>query len=208
MHNEFNFSVDRGRVINSINSYWKLPSPEILEDSFNRLLKELRVLSKPMAVFKFLEKPGDYNFNFLEKCSFMFFCVLTLGDSSTNRVEELFNQGKMFDGILLDAMASVLMFEYINQLQERIVLEARNRNMGLTCRICPGDGEIPIEYQGNILDRIGDTKKFGIHISNGHLLNPAKSMSFVYGADSGIDIKDGGSGCGECLNKYCSMRKS
>lgn len=207
LYSNFNYKIDRDRVLNSVGSYWKLPPRNEAERVYDYLFDELFNLKDTRALVNITKKPREYNFNFLRECTDIFLCGLTVGDESTRRVDEFFNRGMLLEGVMMDAMASMLLFECVGELQEHLSKEAVSRGMGLTCRICPGDGEIPIELQGDILSRIGDTKAQGIYIQNGYVLNPAKSMTFVYGAGDKIKTNLEENSCSSCFNKYCSMRK-
>jgi hypothetical protein len=204
---DFEYKVDKRRVINSVASYYDLPPSEIVDRRFKKLNKDLYDLIEAKGIFRLDEKPLSYNFEVLEECDHIFFCAITLGDNSTKRVDELFNSGEIFDAVLLDSMASMLLFEYTRQLYYEILIKAREKKVGLTCRVSPGDGEIPLEYQRDILSRIGDAKKHGIFIERGFLLCPQKSMTFIYGAGRNINLVIKDHDCLRCNNINCSMRE-
>lgn len=207
VYRDFDFKVDKKRTVNAIAAYWEMPSCDAIDRAYDKLIYELKSLIRPVGIFRMDIKPAEYDFNFLEGCEKIFFCVLTIGEDVCKRVGELFNNGEYFEAILLDLMASTLMFEYTHQLDDKIHEEAGKLGMNITCRICPGDGEMPIEYQSDIIHRIGDTNDYGIYIKTSNVLYPGKSMSFVYGAGKNISLGAASHSCSECANTYCSMRK-
>jgi hypothetical protein len=207
IYSSFEYKIDKNRVINSVSTFFNLPPSEVVDKKFEKLNKELKKLVDAKGIFRFDIKPLGYEFQVIEESDHIFFCAITLGDDSTRRVDELFNRGEFVDAILLDSMANTLLFEYTRQLYYKILVKAREKRVGLTCRVSPGDGEIPIEYQRDILTRIGDTKSHGIYIDKGFLLSPQKSMTFVYGAGKNIKLVIRDHECLRCSNLGCNMRE-
>jgi hypothetical protein len=110
--------------------------------------------------------------------------------------------------VLLDAMSSEMLFELSNQFYINIKREADKTGLGLTCKLSPGDGEIPITYQQDIFEKFDKNLIPEMYIFQGCLLYPVKSMSYLYGAGKGIISRHKDHCCSECLNKYCKMRKN
>lgn len=207
IYSQFNYNIDKKRVFNTVSSYCEIPSLEEYNRMFEDMLNELYSLVNPVGIFILKQKPKEYIYEVLRNCNYIFFCVITIGDNVTRRVDELFNREEYIKAVLLDVMASTLLFEYTRQLHDKIFEEAKQLGMGLTCRISPGDGVIPLEYQNDILSRIGNTKKYGIYSTNRYLLKPDKSMSFVYGSDKEIIPTAKDHDCIECSNINCKMRE-
>ncbi|KRQ86103.1 Vitamin B12 dependent methionine synthase, activation domain [Caloramator mitchellensis] len=204
---EFRFSLDKCHVLKVVDSYYKITDEELASKIYEDNLEILRSNINPIGVFKIKEKLYDYNFESLNGCRFIIFTLISLGSKITEYIDDLFNRGKFSEGVILDAMASNLLFEYNSQMYEYIFNWASDRNLGITCRIAPGDGEIPIEYQANILDNINNVKDYGFSIVKGYALNPPKSMAYVHGADEGLERIKRLHSCSICLNENCSIRK-
>jgi hypothetical protein len=207
VYSQFNFIVDKKRVLNTVSSYCAISSSKEFDRMFQDLLDELFRLVNPVGIFSFSKKPKKYSFEVLESCSHIFFCIITIGDKVTKMVDELFDKDEYNKAIVLEVMSSTLLFEYTKQLHDKIFNKAKQLGMGLTCRVSPGDGEIPLEYQGDILDRIGDVKKYGIYLTNRYLIKPDKSLSFIYGSDKNIMPVIRDHDCLKCSNINCSMRE-
>ncbi|MEY8763958.1 MULTISPECIES: hypothetical protein [Clostridium] len=61
--------------------------------------------------------------------------------------------------MVIDTILTSCPFETSSQLFTHIYKKSKELNLGLSCRISPSDGELRLEYQKNILEKL-DTKNF------------------------------------------------
>ncbi|MCT8977089.1 5-methyltetrahydrofolate--homocysteine methyltransferase [Clostridium sp. CX1] len=206
---DFKFELNKNKIITSVQSYCETPPFKTLSEMYDNLLPLVREYSKPMGIFKLDKKTEDLNLDLLENCKFILYCAVTLGKSSSEKIDDLFNEGKFFEAILFDSMTSSYLFDVSSQLFREICEKAHDIGLGLTRKIAPGDGEIGLEYQKEIVNKLQCKNVLNLSISNGCLLSPSKSMSYVYGADESLILnqqKD--HSCDTCFNTTCSMRNT
>lgn len=204
----FKFKMEKNHVLNVVNSYYKIDDFDSAGKIYDNLTGLLQNTVAPVGLYKMEKKPEIYNFEPVGNCRYVVFCLITLGSEITEMIDELFGKGEFLEGIILDAMASTLLFEYNSQFYSHIYEWASGLNMGITCRIAPGDGEIPFEYQEDIVRRISIAKEYGITIIKGYVLNPAKSMSYIHGADEHIEKIKRAHDCKSCSSMNCFMREA
>lgn len=113
---DFKYSLDKNNIINIVDSYYKIKDMNTAFEIFNKLEDILKDNIEPVGLYKIDKKPKEYDFEFLKKCKNIIFCIITLGDKITNKVQELFSSGKFLEGLILDAMSSSLLFEYNSQM--------------------------------------------------------------------------------------------
>jgi hypothetical protein len=208
MVSDFDIKVDKLRVIDTVRSYYEIPSPDILESKFKNLEDVLYRLSRPKGVYINQIKDEVYDFESLKDCSHIVYCIVTIGEEVPKYTDYLFNNGEFFDGLLLDAMSSEMLFEVSSQFYLNIKSEIEKTGLGLTCKLSPGDGEIPITYQQNIFEKFDKNAVQGMYIFQGCLLYPVKSMSYLYGAGDKILSREKDHCCDVCSNGFCKMRKN
>lgn len=203
---DFKFQLNKAKIINAVKSYCQAPHYEELSKMYDDLLPILRETSKPVGVFKINDQNNELNFDLLNRCSHIVYSLVTIGEGPVKKVDSLFAEGKFYEAILLDAMGSSYLFSVSSQFFNTIYKTAKDMNLGLTCKIAPGDGEIDLEYQKNIIDKFDDKDIHGISVVGKCMLYPSKSMSYVYGADKSIAFNRKDHSCENCYNKFCTMR--
>lgn len=206
---DFNFKLNKNLVSSTLKSYFETITDEEIINMYEKLLPMLYESVEPVGIFKIDKKDKDFTFDVIKDCKYIVYCLITIGDKCTEKINEQFSYGKMKEGMVLDAMAASYLFEISSQLFNHIHDAAAELGMGLSCRIAPGDGEIPLWYQKNILDNLDADNFLGIHIIDDCMLSSLRSMAYIYGADKEIKLNKKDHNCSSCSNKnYCSMRKT
>lgn len=203
---DFNFELNKDKIISSVQSYCQSPPYEALSKIYDNILPLVKKSSEPLALFKLEKKSDELNLMSLKDCKFVVYCAVTIGQNSVDKVDSLFKDGKFYEAILFDAIASHFLFDISDQLFTKICRKYNDINLGLTNKIVPGDGNIDLEYQREIISRLENNS---ISIVNKYMLYPSKSMSYIYGADEKIEYnqyKD--HSCVTCTNIFCTMKNA
>ena len=203
---DFKIKLNKEKIIETVQSYCQTPPYEELSKMYDDLFYYLIEYSTPLGMYKIDKKPNNLDLDSLKKCNNIVYCLVTIGDESCKKVESLFEEGKFFEAILLDTMASSYLFHVSSDLFNEICADSHELELGLTCKIAPGDGEIDLEYQKEIVDMFKNDDIHSIRVVNDCMLYPAKSMSYIYGADSQIAYNEKDHSCEHCHNVFCKMR--
>lgn len=204
---DFKFQLNKDRIINSVQSYCQSPPYEELSKIYDSLIPLVREYCKPLGLFKIERKPEQLELDLIKNCKFVVYCAVTIGQDSVDKVDSLFDEGMFYEAVLLDAMASSFLFDVSCQLFTKICEKYNDINLGLTNKIVPGDGDIELEYQKEIVSKLKSENIHDISIINDCMLYPAKSMSYIYGADESIAINQyNDHSCATCSNMFCKMR--
>ena len=198
--------LNKARVLSAVKSYYPSPSFEELSRIYDSMLNLLFKNTSPIGVYKIEKKRKCINYNLLKDYDHVVYCLVTIGDETENIIDNFFNENQFTQAIVLDAMASSLLFEISSQLFNSIHDYAKALGMGLSCKIAPGDGEIELEYQREIVNILSDSNKHTIRLVDNYMLSPSKSMSYIYGADKNVEPNSIDHNCSNCFNNYCSMR--
>ena len=65
---DFNFKLNKDRIINSVQSYCQSPPYEELSKIYDNLLPSVREYSKPLGLFKIEKKPTQLKLDLLTNC--------------------------------------------------------------------------------------------------------------------------------------------
>lgn len=201
---DFKFQLNKDNIISSVQSYCQSPPYEVLSKMYDNMLPLVRKYSKPLGLFKIEKKSDELKLELLKDCKYIVYCAVTIGQNSVDKVNSLFEDGKFHEAILFDAIASHFLFDISRQLFTMMCEKYNNVNLGLTNKIVPGDGDIGLEYQNEIVSRLESNH---ISIVNNCMLYPSKSMSYIYGADENIAVNQyNDHSCSTCSNIFCKMR--
>lgn len=202
----FNFILNKEHILNIIETYLLSGNKEDRSRIYDNLINTLRSNINPKGFFKIEDKPLEYDFEPLKEANKLAFCLITLGQQITEKIDYLFRKNSFVEAIILDAMASSLLFEFNSQMYDYLYNYFIKKGYGITCRIAPGDGEIPIEYQRDIVNRLEGIEKYNISLIKGYAIYPPKSMAYVHGAGENLNKEKHLHSCKECLNLNCNIR--
>lgn len=205
---DFNFKLDKKIVINTLKSYCEGITNEEISSIYETLLPVLYEHVQPAGIFSIDIKDKSFIFDVINDFDHIVYCVVTIGDKITEKVNEFFSYANMKEGMVLDAMATSYLFEISTQLFHHIYEKVKLLGLGLSHRIAPGDGEIPLRYQKNILDALDSKNFLGIYVNEDFMLTSLRSLAYIYGADEHKPLSDVDHDCSRCSNKgFCSMKK-
>lgn len=125
--------------------------------------------------------------------------VATIGSRLERRIGELFAARAMSLALALDQVGNELLFAAGRRLQDRILLAGQKRGLSMAGELRPGDPGLALDTQAAVL-RLAGADTIGVRLTRGHLLQPLKSSSMVFGA--GIDLPPAQwSRCDECRSR-------
>lgn len=203
---KFKFILNKEHILNVVETYLPSGNKEDRSRIYDDLINTLKLNINPKGFFKIEAKPLEYDFEPLKEADKIAYCLITLGHKITEKIDDLFRKNNFFEAIILDAMASSLLFEFNSQMYDYLYDYFIKKGYGITCRIAPGDGEIPIEYQRDIINRLEGIEKYNISLVKGYAIYPQKSMAYVHGVGKNINKEKHLHSCKECQNINCNIR--
>src|SRR6516164_5953503 len=111
--------------------------------------------------------------------------VCTLGPALERRTTALFAERRTSLALALDGVGNELALVLSRLLQDRILAEARKRQLSAAGELRAGDPGLPLAAQAAVL-RLAEADSIGVSVSRGQLLQPLKSMSMVLGIGIGL----------------------
>lgn len=185
---DFDFKLNKDQVIQTLKSYGSIIKNEEMEGLYEKLLPILYENIEPTGIFEIQKREDNFDFEAVKSYEYIVYCIITMGDSCTSKINEFFSYGNMKEGMMLDAMASSYLFELSSQLFNHIYAKVKELHLGLSCRISPGDGEIPLKCQKYILDKLDAENFLNLTVNEDYMLSSMRSMAYIYGADKNIKL--------------------
>lgn len=203
---DFKINVDQQKVYDVVGTYYDIPRELKTDSSFEKLYEWTKNIINPKGVFRKKNRNVQYGLKSIDSCSYIYYCMVTLGQAVTEEVDRLFAQDRFPEALIIDEISNEILFNMSSQLYSGIRKNAREEGLGLTCRLSPGDGELPITFQKDIFECFDRDEVSGMYIFQGCMIHPVKSMAYIYGADSSIVSRNEEHMCSECQNIYCKRR--
>ncbi|AOY77981.1 hypothetical protein [Clostridium formicaceticum] len=205
MIKDFQWKIDRAKIFDRINCQ----PDDTLYQQYEALLRELKVLADPIGVYKYQKRCFEGPYQLVNNCSHIVYCFVSIDNKVSDRIQYYFEIGNYFKGILLDSMADQMLFSISDEVANSVFIEAEKRFLGLTGKIEPGQKEIPLELQEEILAKLneGERRPIAARVTEGFMLDPLKSMTFMYGADKSLPLVPKVHDCKECSSMNCQFRQ-
>ena len=153
-----------------------------------------------------LDNRGEDLKRHLAGCDEILVMVATLG----SEVDALLRRLELTDIALAaasDAMASVMLEQVCDDLEEELRAGMTKRGRYLTGRFAPGYGDCPLELNDVICQAVDSVRGCGLAVTPQHLLTPRKSTSALLGV-ADHPVTGTLAGCSTChLREICDFRK-
>ena len=185
----------------------------ILQKRVGPLVDVARKLSQPKAVWevyacdeleerevKSLPEP-------IRRAEFFAFALCTVGDRIEGGIRALNAEGKMVEGLILDALGSVAVSELAEMVASEIRQWARERGYGVSRAFEPGAGagDWPLANQRLVFGRL-PAVELGVTLTEDLLMQPRKSLSFVMGIGKHVIPIPHPFSCAGCPRADCPFR--
>lgn len=203
---EFNIKVNKEKVFEIIDCKKDSHVYAEAEKIYTEMLKKSYELVDLKAIYNIKKNESQYTYNKTCEFSHIISCLITIGENISLEVSKNFKENDYLEGFILDTIADQIIYNLTDQLYEKIYEYAKNMGLGLTRRMSPGDKDVPIEMQKEILLSVGKDKKIDVSITDGYMLKPVKSLAYFYGADKNIPLDKSDHDCSKCSQINCKYK--
>jgi len=173
---EFPRSIDREIVFHVIDVNRGSPVYGEAVALYERLTEEFFGIVRPHGAYSVLL--CDESLEFIYPCELCGYGLYTLGQGITDKINECFNTGEYLSGMMFDAMAD----NYLEVLRKTVYGEVVSlfgeRGFAASKPYEPF-ADISHLYQHKILENV----RIGLTATEGYMLNPLKSGSFIAGSE-------------------------
>ena len=117
-----------------------------------------------------------------KNCSRCYILAATLGQNVDRQIG-IEQKKDMFDALVLDACASVLIDKICDDIEQKIIEELEEDEF-LTMRFSPGYGDVPLIVQKQVTDVLNTSKRIGLNLTKTNMLIPTKSVTAFIGVSN------------------------
>ena len=142
----------------------------------------------------------------LKDCKRVLLFAATLGLAVDRHMKKL-EVVDMAKAVVFQACAAAYLEEYCDDKQQELAENFAQEGYYLRPRFSPGYGDFSILYQKEILRILQTSKKIGLTMTEGYMLNPSKSITAVIGLGKTKEPCHQ-RGCEECTKEDCLYRRS
>ena len=143
----------------------------------------------------------------LDSCAEIVLMAVTLGPAPDMLVRKA-EVCDMLKAYTYQAVGAAMAEAWCDEINEKIVNEAKERGLFARPRFSPGYGDFPLEVQKDFERILEMPKKVGITLSDSLLMTPTKSITAVVGLTE-IDSNCERSGCEQCsMAGKCAYSRS
>jgi uncharacterized 2Fe-2S/4Fe-4S cluster protein (DUF4445 family) len=204
---DFLFRPDKKTILESVECDEHNPAYAEMSRIYCQITEIAALAITPKAAYVLDEKPEELNFDGASGCNQLIYCLVTIGNGLADKSAACFQSGMYAEGLLLDAIANFALFDYSCQLYQKIVCETQTAGLGLTKRLSPGEAGVDVACQQLILGRFADEAGLGITMTGGFMLDPVKSLAYVYGVAANLPVNSVDHDCSACGKSDCKLRK-
>ncbi len=137
-------------------------------------------------------------------CDEAIFIAATLGPE-IDRLMTRYLRLSISKAAVLQATGAAAIEAYLDSLSDKIAVAVEKEGLFMRPRFSPGYGDLPLEIQGVFLDTLNATKQIGIHLSDGGVMLPEKSVTAIIGLSKEKLCHT--KGCQACDNTGCEFRQ-
>ncbi len=145
-------------------------------------------------------------FDQLRGASHLLVGVVTIGDFLEKKVSELLSQGKYPQALALDAVGTVAVEDFSREVRKLACQEVTEQGFKTSRHFSPGYAGWEVSQQDIIFKSI-PVDNIGVRLTEGCMMLPQKSLSWVIGAGKEIIVtSEEDNNCKDCQSKSCNYR--
>ena len=185
---EMNAQVNPKFTYKTFPIHWKF--------SFKFIPEENRKVKNTSCEFEGIQVNSGNLLKNLEDCSEIVMLAVTLGNVPDMLVRKA-EVRDMMKAYTYQAVGAAMAEAWCNEINDRIIKEAEERELHARPRFSPGYGDFPLEVQKGFERILEMPKTIGVTLSDSLLMTPTKSITAVIGL-SEIDSNCEREGCEQC----------
>ncbi len=169
-------------------------------------IAEIQKICRPQGIIRIVDRNVFTDWSYVSHCERIIVGIVTLGQAFDQESSRLQRAGSMLESFLFDTVGSAAIESVCDVIDrnawEAAKLQSRNR----TPRISPGYGDFHLSNQQYIF-RLLPARDIGVSLTNRFMMQPNKSISFVFAVGSNPVLPGADDPCRACSINNCRYRK-
>lgn len=133
------------------------------------------------------------------------YCAVTLGNTLSKELDNLSRTGRMWEAMVLDALADHWLIQAANRQFDEVAALCRTHGWGLTTRKMPGSG-YPLSMAKKIVAQL-DPEAWVLKYVEPGFLEPIKSLAYFYETHTEGTIPFHDEECANCSREACPRKR-
>ena len=113
----------------------------------------------------------------------------------------------MAKAAVVQAAGAACIESYVDEVEEAVRKQARERGLYLRPRFSPGYGDFALDHQKDIFEMLACGKRIGVVLTEGNLMMPSKSVTAVIGLTTKERESCQMEKCSLCMKTDCEFRQ-
>lgn len=206
-HAEIRLSYDRERIFRRLHIQPDTPVYEYSLSVFPDLVTLVHQNLHMINCFTLQENTLVLGIPEVDDSEKIVVCLSSCGEEIVSAINTCLEKGNHLEAYILNDLVNEILFNASEQMNRQAVLEARKAGSFLTRRFSPGEGELDLFYQAELLKFFREDPALKhIHLTDSCMIYPEKSMLYLFGADPKNPEISVEHDCSKCPNKDCFFR--
>ena len=134
-------------------------------------------------------------------------CLSSCSAEIMDVITDMMDRGDYLEGYILNDLSNEVLFNASNQMNREIAAKMARQGCRLSRRYSPGEGGVELHCQMPLLEAFkGEPKLAHVRLTESFMLEPEKSMLYVFGADPSYPERSVEHDCSQCPNTSCFFR--
>lgn len=203
---KFHIQLSKDEILRSLDCYADNSLYEEFSEEYDVCVDKVHALEKACAlvVMDTIPKIAGIAEEWIGKRAV--FVLLTLGDKVTQESAKLFQQGDYLSGMLINTIADYYLFHMEQEVTNYLEQICKEEQIGIERRLEIPE-ELPMEIQ-KVICTATKASELGIQVNEHYMLNPIKTMTYVYLISENTNEFRVEHNCNSCNIKDCMIKKA
>ncbi|KNZ43609.1 hypothetical protein [Acetobacterium bakii] len=200
------FIYDKDRIFRQLHLKENENATKYTHQVFPKLIKLAKENLKITTCYSIRKNITHLNLPNIDCCKYVVSCFCSCSNKINEVIEDLIQKNEFLDGFLLNHISNEILFNASNQMNTQLENTINYLGLRLTKRHSPGENNIDLQVQENILRNLKDETNLEVSLTENYMLEPEKSMLYYFGADSQIESHSTKHDCKTCDSINCPHR--
>lgn len=198
-------TIDRAAVLRAMQCSVDSPACKTVVREYEKIYPRIFPILKPVGIVGMDRLPASAETAQYRAGLPVIYMCTSIGGTAVAESRSAFQEGNYLEGLLWDTMADCALFSLEKAAVEQLRAFCAENGVGICAQLSAPE-DIPMSIQRVIWERLELKKRFGIHISDGYMFDPVKTVCTVFVLTEDSDIFQAGHDCRKCGNTGCLFR--
>lgn len=207
-HADVALQYDRERIFRRLKIEPGTHVHDYAMEAFPALARAAEEKLRMVHCYTLLEDAAAVGIPEVDGCDYQVACLSACSQDIMAEIGRLLERGDYLEGYILNDLSNEILFNASDQMNHRIAGELAAMDCRLTRRFSPGESELALEYQAQLLGYFREDPSLDfVTLTDSYMLMPEKSMLYLFGADRRNPERSVEHDCSQCPNVNCFFRQ-